>query len=137
MNTVVIGYDESESAKRALARAADIAEALKLRIVVTSVAPVLISTSRSAGPIDSTDPPELHRQELQHAQAYLQSRGLQAELRPALGDPADTIVEVANDEHADLIVVGTREPNILERLLGQSVSQSVAAHAHTDVLIVH
>ena len=137
MKTIVVGYDESQPAKRALARAADLAEAFRSRVIVTSVAPVLIGSARSAGAIDSTDPPELHREELAHAQTYLQSRGLTAELRPALGEPADTIVEVANDEQAELIVVGTHEPNILERLLAQSVSQSVAAHAHTDVLIVH
>ena len=33
-----------------------------------------------------------------------------------------------------MIVVGSREPN---RLTGQSVSESVSHHAHTDVLIVH
>ena len=44
---------------------------------------------------------------------------------------------MATSEHADLIVVGTREPSFLQRVLGQSVSQSVAAHAHSDVLIVH
>ena len=137
MKTIVVGYDETEAARRALERAADLAQAFQSRVIVTSVAPVLISTSRTAGPIDSTDPPAHHVEELEHARAYMEGRGLTAEYQPALGEPADTILEVAKDEHADLIVVGTRQLNVVQRLLGQSVSQSVAAHAHTDVLIVH
>ncbi len=54
-----------------------------------------------------------------------------------MGDPAETIVELAEERGADLIVVGTREPNILERLLGASVSAGVSRRAHCDVLIVH
>jgi len=64
-------------------------------------------------------------------------QGLDVELVPAVGEPAETIVQLADERHADLIVVGTREPNVIERLLGQSVSQSVSRHAHCDVLIVH
>jgi nucleotide-binding universal stress UspA family protein len=137
MKTIVVGYDETEPSKRALERAADLAEAFGSRVIVTSVSPVLISAGRSAGPIDPTDPPAKHAEELEHAHAYLAGRNIATELQPALGEPADTIVEVAEQAGATLIVVGTREPNVLERLLGQSVSQSVSRHAHCDVLIVH
>jgi nucleotide-binding universal stress UspA family protein len=137
MKTIVVGYDGSEPSKRALERAADIAEKFGSRVIVASVTPVLISTSRSGGAIDPTDPPAKHEQELEHARTYLSGRNIDAELQPAVGDPAETIVDVAEQAGATLIVVGTREPSVLERLLGQSVSGAVSRHAHTDVLIVH
>ena len=137
MQTIVIGYDETEPAKRALERAADLAGAFGAKLVVTSVAPVMVPAGRGTGGLDPTDPPERHREELAHARAYLEARGISAEYVPGLGDPADGIVAVAEQRKADMIVVGTREPNLLERLLGTSVSQSVSHHAHCDVLIVH
>jgi nucleotide-binding universal stress UspA family protein len=137
MKTIVVGYDETEPSKRALERAAELAQAFGSQLIVTSVAPVLLGIARTGGPIDPTDTPDEHRAELAHAQEFLAGKNLQADLVPAVGEPAETIVEVAKERNADLIVVGTREPNIVQRLLGQSVSEGVAHHAHCDVLIVH
>ena len=137
LKTIVVGYDDGEPAQRALDRAADLAEKFGASLVVTSVTPTLPGAGRSAGPTDPADSFEHHKDELKAARDHLAGRSVDARYQPAVGEPADTIVELADSENADLIVVGTREPGIVERLLGQSVSDSVARHAHRDVLIVH
>ena len=137
MSTIVVGYDETPGSQRALERAATLAKALGAKLVVTSVTPVLISTGRSAGAIDSTDPPEKHAKELEAARTYLEGQGIEADYQGAIGEPSDAIVQLANDRKAEMIVIGTREPNLIQRLTGQSVSESVTHQAHCDVLIVH
>ena len=139
MKTIVVGYDETEAAKRALARAAELATAFDAKVIVTSVAQVLVgaAAARGIGPLDPVDPPELHREELKHAAAFLGERDIDAEYSVALGDPATEILKLAESRGADLIVVGTREARLLERLIDPSVSGSVQRRAHCDVLIVH
>lgn len=134
---IVLGYDESEAAKRALERAAQVTKALGSQLIVTSVAPVMVNIGRSAGPGDPTDPPSEHIAELKRAQSYLEGEGIQADYVPAMGQPAQTIAELAKERDADLIVLGTHEPGLLGRLFGQSVTETVAHKVHCDVLIVH
>jgi len=137
MKKIVLGYDDSESAQRALERTAQLAKAFDSEVIVTSVAPVEMSVGRSGGPIDPTEPLSKHTDELTRAREYLDGQGIQANYQPAVGEPADAIVQVAQERDADLIIVGTREPNLYQRVLGQSVSNAVAHKARVDVLIVH
>ena len=136
MNTIVVGYDDTDPAKRALERAAELAGRFGAKVIVTSVAPVLIS-GRGVGPIDPVDPPEEHRRELMNAAAFLTEHGVEGEFDVALDEPANHIVRLAEQRGADLIIVGTHEPGFLQRLLGLSVSDKVEHKSHCDVMIVH
>ena len=63
MKIILVGYDDTEPAKRALERAAELAGRFGAKLVVTSVARRLIS-GHGVGPTDPLDPPEEHTKEL-------------------------------------------------------------------------
>ena len=137
INRILVAYDDTDSARRALDRAAELAKAFGSEVIVTSVAPLLVGSPRATGPIDPLDSPQRHAEELETARAVLSERGIEAKLAPATGDPAGAIAMIADEREADLVVVGTREPGLSERVLRHSVSAEVARRVHRDLLIVH
>ena len=136
MKTIVLGYDESPEAGRALEKTAELAKALGAEVLVTSVAPVMSFSGRGIGPYDPADPPERHRELARDGTAILTERGIHAQAVAGLGEPGNAIVELADQHKADLIVLGMSHHPHLSRILG-SVSEDVAHHAHCDVLLVH
>lgn len=58
------------------------------------------------------------------------------EHRLVMGDPATEIVKVADDEQADMIVIGTHGRTGLSRLLMGSVAEQVVRRAKCPVLTV-
>jgi nucleotide-binding universal stress UspA family protein len=124
---ILLAYNDTDVSNRALERAAQLAGMYDAKLVVTSITPVLIGARPEAGP-----GPELTR-----ADDRLKELGIEAELVEAIGEISAAIVEVAESRGAGLIVLGTREPSQVERMLGHSVSESVQRMAHCDVLIVH
>jgi nucleotide-binding universal stress UspA family protein len=130
---IIVGYDGSEPAKRALARAATLASE-RTRIVVVAVA---VPYPRSGVTIPANeDAAEIQRRrdELDDARAILSERGVQAELVQARGIAAEILIEASRD--ADLVIVGSRKLNRIQRLLLGSVSAKVAHDAASDVLVV-
>jgi nucleotide-binding universal stress UspA family protein len=124
---ILLAYNDTDASNRALERAAQLAKLYDAKLVVTSVTPVAVGTAPSMEP----------GAELQKAAALLREQGVEAELVEAIGDIASAIVEAAETHDAGLIVIGTREPSQVERMLGHSVSESVQRMAHCDVLICH
>jgi nucleotide-binding universal stress UspA family protein len=126
VQTILVAYDDPSS--QTLARAADYAADLGATLIVTNVAP----------PKDSTpDAERLAAERLEQARSVLEQRGLEAELVPTKGTPADAIVRLAQERGVDLIVVGSRHKRFFERLVEGSVNQDVLRRAGCDVLVVY
>jgi nucleotide-binding universal stress UspA family protein len=136
IQTILVGYDDSDAAGRALERAATLAKALGSELVVTSVAPVTeTAVGRSLG-ADPVEPASDHLAELACARNQLEQLGVAASYVEAVGHEGDALVAAAKDRDADLIVVGSDHPSMVARVLGHSVPDTVAHHAPCDVLIV-
>jgi len=52
-----------------------------------------------------------------------------------MGNVRDVVNELAEELHADVVVIGSRNPSIATHLLGSNAS-SVIRHAHIPVLVV-
>lgn len=130
---IVVGYDGSDGAKRALDRAITLAGD-DGRITVVAAAETHARPGITEGV--RLDPSEIERRrkDLEEANALLAARGVDAETLEAQGDPGDVILNSAKD--ADLVVVGSRGLNPFQRLLLGSVSSKVVHRAECDVLVV-
>jgi nucleotide-binding universal stress UspA family protein len=161
MDTIIVGCDGSEQAERALERAAELAQGLRARLVVVSVAPLSGPTAPlveagsagvpivgAPGPIGTgvplpvpeepmPEPEELAKHVLARARMSLARRGVDAEYVAEVGDTTERLLAVASEREADLLVVGSREHGFLEHLLGRPVDEAVAKRAACDVLLVH
>ena len=127
VQTILVAYDDPSS--QTLGRASDYAEQLGATLIVTNVV-----APKDPSPEDSE---RLARERLGQARSYLEGRGLEAELVPTKGTPADAIVRLAQEKNVDLIVVGSRHKRFFERLVEGSVNQDVLRRAGCDVLVVY
>jgi nucleotide-binding universal stress UspA family protein len=137
VKTIVVGYDGSDHADRALDRAVALAGLTGAELFVTSAAEPTQRSGGFAGTRD-VDPGALEEvhEALAKARGRLEEKGVAPRLVEAHGDAADMIVQVAKEKGADLIVVGHRGLNIAQRALLGSVSTKVVNHADCDVLVV-
>jgi nucleotide-binding universal stress UspA family protein len=139
--TVVVGTDGSDSSMRAVDRAGRIAGADAKLIIASAYLPqhedgraadVLRDESYK---VSGTAPIYAI---LQDAKERAHKAGAKnVEERPIVGAPVDALVNLAEQEGADLLVVGNVGlSTIAGRLLG-SVPANVSRRAKVDVLIVH
>ena len=144
---VVVGTDGSESARLAVGRAAELAAVLGAKVTVVTIyeKPGGLSASSSvAAAAGAGAPPEDPEWRVAEAQARADSGRRQAmdagvvdvEVRVEAGSPADTLVKVAQDVGADLLVVGSKGMQSAARFLMGSVPNRVSHHAPCDIIIV-
>ena len=129
MGTIIAATDGSAAATVAVGKAAALAEAQDAELVLLYVRPPLDSREvfRPATIPDLGAYLEDVRARLSH---------LKVRTREEAGDPAETICDVAEQEGADVIVVGNRGTQGKRRWFLGSVPNAVVQHAPCSVYIV-
>jgi nucleotide-binding universal stress UspA family protein len=130
---LVVGYDGSDSSRRALERVAGFAGPQTEVVVVAAVEPY--PGSGVTIPANADEAEVRRRQaDLVEAESLLEGFGVHASTRLLHGDPADALIDAAKD--AELVVVGSRNLSRLQSFLLGSVSSRVVSGAPCDVLVV-
>lgn len=132
---IVVGTDGSGTAAAAVKHAADLAGSSGAELIVVSA----YSRPKEGAPVfTSQDVPgaEAGRGLLADVEKHY---GGTVKLRTVLreGSPADAIIDIAEEERADLVVIGNKGMSGARRALLGSVPNTVSHHAPCHVLIVH
>jgi len=142
---VLVGFDDSAAARRALARGIDEARRRDTRLIVLSVfeVPLDPQVDRFFGTLDDiadwegkpiTPPPELVAQ-LGKARDEVEAAGLHAEFMWAAGEPGNAIIEAARDARVDTVVLGEHHHGFLAGLFGADVAAAVERELGSAVIL--
>jgi nucleotide-binding universal stress UspA family protein len=142
--SILVGTDGSETAQTAVRRAIELAAGLDARLqIVSAYEPVSDPRLRGEQVIASKDvqwavnPHDDVLALLDTARAQAVDAGIaEVETFARVGDAADAIVDVAEEQRSDLIVVGNKGMTGTKRFLLGSVPNKVTHHAPCSVLIV-
>jgi nucleotide-binding universal stress UspA family protein len=146
--SIVVGTDGSQTAREAVSQAVALARLLGARLdIVSAYEPVPAGRLREEA---QQVPGDLQWSDLQwmvnaredvdatlrEAAEEAQAAGVPAETYARQGDPADAILDVAEERGADLVVVGNKGMTGAKRFLLGSVPNKVSHHAPCSVLII-
>jgi nucleotide-binding universal stress UspA family protein len=140
VETVAVGTDGSPTAAKAVDFALDLAKRYGARVVIiSSYRPVSESRLRREqkdAPQElqwAINPAEDVEATLREAEELADERGLKWTSEAREGDPADVLVDLADEHRADVLVIGNK--GMQRRVLG-SVPNSVSHKAKCSVMIV-
>lgn len=141
MSCILVATDGSGGASRAVELAADLAKALTCDLLIATVSDRLVGEEvrqLSRTGINPGDVLEaLTAQTLRAAESCARQLGVsRIETRTGWGDVTQSLIEIATDSSARMIVVGRRGRGQLSGLLLGSVSQKLVCLAPCAVVVV-
>jgi nucleotide-binding universal stress UspA family protein len=141
--SIIVGTDGSDTATQAVGQAIELAGSIGARLeLVSAYEPVpaqRLRSERRDAPEDlqwAINPREDVEATLEAAAGLAREAGVEVKTYSRQGDPADAILDVAEEQEADLIIVGNKGMTGAKRFLLGSVPNKVSHHAPCSVMII-
>ena len=150
MKRVLVAVEESDASRRAASFVNYFFDGMDVEILAVNVAPSpapwipadvgwggLYAWPYAYWAAEAGVLAEAEREVARESQRTVLDSGIQeAEPIVEIGDPAVAIQRAADERDVDVIVVGSHDKNLLQRIVSPSVSRELARHANRPVLIV-
>ncbi|ARK28598.1 universal stress protein [Halalkalibacter krulwichiae] len=133
---MVVAVDGSNQSLRAAEQAIFLAEKCSAHVYVVYVAERI---GLKAEVIDSWDLygiTEQRKRRVRLIEKQARNKGISYEVKILRGEPASTIIRFAEEEYADLIVIGSRGLNQFQQLIIGSVSHKVMKKAKCSIMLI-
>ncbi len=136
MNKLLVAYDGSKQSEKAFKQALEIAAKFSAKVLVLSVArvpepPVAVELE---GVIEIAT--KYFQGHFKSMKEVAESMGIDSKFEVRVGHPAEHIVQMADEEKVDAIVMGHRGEGFIQRWLLGSVAKRVLSYAHCTVIVV-
>jgi nucleotide-binding universal stress UspA family protein len=138
MNAIVVGTDGSPGAEAAVHKAIELTKGSGATVHLVCAYPGK-STLERLGLTAKTDPVDLRgvaADVLARDARRFEEAGFDVERHAREGDPAHTLVDVANEQGAEMIVIGAHGNSGLKPFSLGSVSAKLSHHTPSSLLIV-
>jgi nucleotide-binding universal stress UspA family protein len=140
-DSIVVGTDGSETAKYAVAEAVRLAKALGAHVhIVSAFEPLrgakIAGAPEGAARVWAPHPDDQVEGILNQATAGVRMAGVEVTPHAIQRDPADALLQVADEVGASMIVVGSKGMHGARRLALGNVPNKVSHRANCNVLIV-
>jgi nucleotide-binding universal stress UspA family protein len=138
---IVLGYDGSESSKKALEKSVELAKEMGAELhIIGVVRPFEFFAIDYIPPeeIEEYEKEEISKEEkfLKEAKEIAEKEGVEPKLKVMEGEPAEELMTYADENNCDLIIVGHRGVGGFKRMLLGSTANNLVKYANQSVLVV-
>ena len=145
---ILVAFDGSPHSKQALDWAIELSQLARGTVIVAYVSEPVHFTSMYGGEGGSdlgktkivqemlAEMEAKDKRMIEEAKVYCENRAVNVKVELLHGNIAQSIINYAKEQQADLIIAGTKGHGALEELLMGSVTRNLVSLAHIPVLVV-